>query len=88
MSLKTDSSINHDYFDDLENEFTINFSSDNSSQSLNLNLRPPETYRGIIAGSGSEVNSPYFIIFCGHERRNNSKKLHMWCKAISPVKLF
>ena len=74
MSLPSDSSINHDYFDDLENEFTINFSSDNSSQSLNLNLRPPETYRGIIAGNSSEVNSPYFIISRQKEQNEQEKK--------------
>ena len=74
MSLPSDSSINHDYFDDLENEFTINFSSDNSSQSLNLNLRPPETYRGIIAGNSSEVNSPYFIISRQKEQSEQEKK--------------
>ena len=74
MSLPSDSSINHDYFDDLENEFTINFSSDNSSQSLNLNLRPPETYRGIIQGNSSEVNSPYFIISRQKEQSEQEKK--------------
>ena len=74
MSLPSNSSINHDYFDDLENEFTINFSSDNSSQSLNLNLRPPETYRGIIAGNISEVNSPYFIISRQKEQSEQEKK--------------
>ena len=74
MSLPSDSSINHDYFDDLENEFTINFSSDNSSQSLNLNLRPPEIYRGIIAGNSSEVNSPYFIISRQKEQSEQEKK--------------
>ena len=71
MSLPSDSSINHDYFDDLENEFTINFSSDNSTQSLNLNERPPETYRGIIS---SEVNSPYFIISRQKEQSEQEKK--------------
>ena len=74
MSLPSDSSINHDYFDDLENEFTINFSSDNSTQSLNLNERPPETYRGIIAGNISEVNSPYFIISRQKEQSEQEKK--------------
>ena len=74
MSLPSDSSINHDYFDDLENEFTNNFSSDNSTQSLNLNLRPPETYRGIIAGNSSEVNSPYFIISRQKEQSEQEKK--------------
>ena len=74
MSSPFNSSINHDYFDDLENEFTNNFSSDNSTQSLNLNLdenlRPPETYRGII----SEVNSPYFIISRQKEQSEQEKK--------------
>ena len=74
MSLPSDSSINHDYFDDLENEFTINFSSDNSTQSLNLNERPPETYRGIIGGNSSEVNSPYFIISRQKEQSEQEKK--------------
>ena len=74
MSSPFNSSINHDYFDDLENEFTINFSSDNSSQSLNLNLRPPEIYRGIIAGNSSEVNSPYFIISRQKEQSEQEKK--------------
>ena len=74
MSLPSDSSINHDYFDDLENEFTNNFSSDNSTQSLNLNERPPETYRGIIAGNSSEVNSPYFIISRQKEQSEQEKK--------------
>jgi len=74
MSLPSNSSINHDYFDDLENEFTNNFSSDNSTQSLNLNERPPETYRGIIAGNSSEVNSPYFIISRQKEQSEQEKK--------------
>ena len=74
MSLPSDSSINHDYFDDLENEFTNNFSSDNSTQSLNLNERPPEIYRGIIGGNSSEVNSPYFIISRQKEQSEQEKK--------------
>ncbi len=71
MSLPSDSSINYDYLDDLGNEFTNNFSSDNSTQSLNLNERPPETYRGIIS---SEVNSPYFIISRQKEQSEQEKK--------------
>ena len=74
MSLPSDSSINYDYLDDLGNEFTNNFSSDNSTQSLNLNERPPETYRGIIAGNISEVNSPYFIISRQKEQSEQEKK--------------
>ena len=74
MSLPSDSSINHDYFDDLENEYSNNISSDNSTQSLNLNERPPETYRGIIAGNISEVNSPYFIISRQKEQSEQEKK--------------
>ena len=74
MSLPSNSSINHDYFDDLENEYSNNISSDNSTQSLNLNERPPETYRGIIEGSGSEVNSPYFIISRQKEQSEQEKK--------------
>ena len=74
MSSPFDFSINHDYLDDLGNEFTNNFSSDNSTQSLNLNERPPETYRGIIAGNSSEVNSPYFIISRQKEQSEQEKK--------------
>ena len=74
MSSPFNFSINHDYFDDLENEYSNNISSDNSTQSLNLNERPPETYRGIIGGSGSEVNSPYFIISRQKEQSEQEKK--------------
>ena len=74
MSLPFNNSINHYYLDDTENDFSNFESSDNTSQSIKINLdknlEPPEIFRQIMVGcagditnnDNSERNSPYFIV--------------------------